>query len=174
MFVDLPPIVADTADGADGADGAMGSVFLYGCYPDRPRSQPPLAVKDNLNPEGAEEGLCPAQPSECAGALWPARSVGADLQKVRCASGPLHSVGHDLSHKGRHRVGVNDALDRVAPVVRISGFEGARSLKGALNRLWPRARNRFHWPGSRTARVPQWIRPAAGAEAAACRRCGGT
>ena len=42
------PIVADTADGADGADGAIGSVFLYGCYPDRPRSEPPLAVKDNL------------------------------------------------------------------------------------------------------------------------------
>ena len=77
MFVDLmPPIVADTADGADGADGVIGSVLTYGRHPDCSRSEPPLAAEDDLDPEGAEEGLCPAQPtSECAGALWPARSV---------------------------------------------------------------------------------------------------
>ena len=49
---------------ADGADGVMGWVLTYGRYPDRPRSQPPLAAEDNLNPEA--EGLCPPQPaSEC-------------------------------------------------------------------------------------------------------------
>jgi hypothetical protein len=29
----------------------------------------------------------------------------------------LRSVGHELAHTGRHRVGVDDVLDRVAPVV---------------------------------------------------------
>src|SRR5258705_13848174 len=108
-------------DAADGADDVTGSVLTHGRYPDCPRSQLPLAAEDNFNPECAEEGLCPAQSaSECAGALGPARPVGADLQKVGCASRPLRSVGHDLAHKGRHRVGVDDILDRVAPVVRIS------------------------------------------------------
>jgi hypothetical protein len=44
------------ADAADGADGIIGSALPYGRYPDCPRSQPPLAAEDNLNPEGAEEG----------------------------------------------------------------------------------------------------------------------
>ena len=135
------------ADAADGADGVMGLVLTYGRYPDCPRSQPPLAAEDNLNPERAEQGLCPAQPaSECAGVLWPARPVpnhgiagnmGAGLQKVGCASRPLRSVGHDLAHTGRHRVGVDDVLDRVAPVVGISGFEGARGSKCALTGCGP-------------------------------------
>jgi hypothetical protein len=63
--------------------------------------------------------------SECAGTLWPARPVSADLQKVGCASRPLRSVGHDLAHKGRHWIGVDDVLDRGAPVVRISGSSPA-------------------------------------------------
>src|SRR5215467_2753655 len=121
------------ADGADGADSIMKSVMAYGRYRDCPRSQPPLAAEGNFNPECAEERLCPVQPaSECAGTLWPARLVGADLQKIGCASPPLRSVGHDLAHKGRHRIGVGDILDRGAPVVGISGFEGARGSKGAL------------------------------------------
>ena len=71
----LDPPISMVADAADGADGVMDSVLAYGRYPDCPRSQPPLAAEDDLNPEGAEEGLCPAQPaSECAGAFWPARS----------------------------------------------------------------------------------------------------
>src|SRR5258708_32088433 len=123
------PFFVDAADGADD----MGLILTYGLYPDCAHSQPPLAAEDNLNPECAEEALCPAQSaSECAGTLWPARPVGADLQKVGCASCPLHSVGHDLAHKGRHRVGVDDVLDRIAPVVRISGFEGPRGSKCAL------------------------------------------
>src|SRR3954470_15333702 len=113
-------IVADTADGADGVVGAMGLVLTYGHYPDCPRSQPPLAAEDNLNPEGAEQGLYPAQPtSECAGVLWPARPVpnhrtaghmGAGLQKVGCGSCPLCSVSHDLAHSGCHRVGIDDVF----------------------------------------------------------------
>jgi hypothetical protein len=43
----------------------------------------------------------------------------------------LRSVGHDLAHAGRHRVGVDNVLDRVAPVLRISGFKGARRSKCA-------------------------------------------
>ena len=111
------------ADGADGADGAMGSVLTHGRYPDDPHSQPPLAAEGNFNPKRAEECLCPAQPaSECAGTLWPARPVGAELQKVGCATRPLPSVGHDLAHKDRHGISVDDILDRRAPVA----FEGGR------------------------------------------------
>ena len=40
------------ADTADGADGAVGSVLARGRYPDGPRSQPPLAAEDDLNPVG--------------------------------------------------------------------------------------------------------------------------
>src|SRR5260370_20045572 len=127
----------------DGADGVAGWVPAPGRYPDGPRSQPPLAAEDDLNPKRAKRGLCPAQPaSECAGALWPARpgpsghsiaaNIDADLQKVGCASRPLRSVGHELAHARRHRVGVDDVLDRVAPVIVISGFKGARGSKCAL------------------------------------------
>jgi hypothetical protein len=49
------------ADAADGADGVMGSVLSHGRYCNCPRSQPPLAVEDNLTSEDAEERLCPAQ-----------------------------------------------------------------------------------------------------------------
>jgi hypothetical protein len=49
----------------------------------------------------------------------------------------LRSVGHDLAHTGRHRVGIDDVLDRVAPVVRISGFKGARGSKCALTGCGP-------------------------------------
>src|SRR6516225_9799072 len=126
-------MVADDADGADGTDVLMGSAFTYGRYRDCPRSQPPLAAEDNLNPHGAEEGLCPAQPAgECARALWPARPVGADLQKVGCASSPLQAVGHDLAHMSRHRVGIDDVLDRVSPIVGIGGFKAARGAEGAF------------------------------------------
>src|SRR6516164_10367617 len=125
---------------ADGADGGVGSVLAHGRYPDGPRSRPPLAAEHNLNPERAKRGLCPTQPaSECAGTPWPARpdpsghstaaDIDADLQKVGCASRPLRSVGHELAHMGRYRVGVDDVLDRVAPVVRISGFKGALGVK---------------------------------------------
>ena len=55
------------ADTADGADGVVGSVLAHGRYPDGPRSQPPLAAEDDLNPECAEEALGPPEPaSECA------------------------------------------------------------------------------------------------------------
>jgi hypothetical protein len=42
-----------------------------------------------------------------------------------------------LAHTGRHRVGLDDVLDRVAPVVEIGGFEGARGAKGALTGRGP-------------------------------------
>src|SRR6516162_26745 len=124
------------ADPADGADGVVGSVLAHGRYPDGPRSQPPLAAEDNLNPKRAKRGLCPTQPaSECAGTLAVpsgpsiAANIDADLQKVGCASRPLRSVGHELAHMGRYRVGVDDVLDRVAPVIEISGFKGAGGSK---------------------------------------------
>src|SRR5258708_14288733 len=143
-------MVADTADGADGADGVVGSVLAHGRYPDGPRSQPPLAAEDDLNPECAEEGLGPAQPtSECAGTLWPARpgasghsiaaNIDADLQKVGCASRPLRSVGHELAHMGRYRAGVDNVVGLVAPVACICGFKRARGSKCALACCWPRA-----------------------------------
>src|SRR5215471_16332476 len=135
--------VADATDGADGADDVMGSVLTYGCDPDCPCSQPPLAAEDDLNLERAKRGLCPTQPaSECPGTPWPARpdpsgpsiaaNIHADLQQVGCASRPLRPVCHELAHTGRHRVAVDHVLDRVAPVVGISGFKGARRSKCAL------------------------------------------
>ena len=67
------------ADAADGADGVTGLMLTYGRYPDCPRSRPPLAAEDDLDPEGAEQGLYPAQPaSESAGVFWPARPVPND------------------------------------------------------------------------------------------------
>src|SRR5262245_15250323 len=130
------------ADAADAADGVIQLVLAYGPYRDYARSEPPLAAEGNFNANCAEEGLCPAQPAgECAGTLRPARPVGADLQKVRCASRPLRSVGHDLAHKGRHGIGVDDVLDRGGPVVRINGFEGARGSKCALAGCGPRVRS---------------------------------
>jgi hypothetical protein len=125
---------------SDGADDVMASAISYDRYPDCPRSQPPLAAEDNLNPERAQEALCPAQSArECAGTLWPAKPVGADLQKVGCASRPLRSVGHDLAHKGRHWIDVDDVLDRGAPLDGISDFEGARGSKCALAWLTSRS-----------------------------------
>ena len=47
------------ADTADGADGVVGSVLAHGRYPDGPRSQPPLAAEDDLNPERAERSSVP-------------------------------------------------------------------------------------------------------------------
>src|SRR6266516_1046819 len=121
------------ADAADSADGVMQWVLAYGRYPDCARSEPPLAAEDNFNPKCAEEGLCPAQPaSQCAGALWPASPAGAGLQEVGCASRPLCSVGHDLAHTGRHRIGVDDIFDRGAPVARVRRFQGACGLKCGL------------------------------------------
>src|SRR6476646_4909267 len=113
-------------DAADGADGVIGLIFTCGRYPNCPRSQPPLAAEDNVNPKRAKRSLCPTQPaSECAGTLWPARpgpsghsiaaNIDADLQKLGCASRPLPSVGHELAHMGRYWVGLDDVLDRVAP-----------------------------------------------------------
>ena len=45
------------ADVADCADGVIGSVFIYDPDLDCACSEPPFAAEDNLNPEGAEEGL---------------------------------------------------------------------------------------------------------------------
>src|SRR5215831_19460456 len=126
------------ADAADGADGVMQLVLAYGRYRDCACSEPPLAAEGNFNPKCTEEGLCPAQPAgQRARALWPARPVGADLQKIGCASPPLRSVGYDVAHKGRHWIGVDDILNRVAPAVRISGFEGACGSKCALTGCGP-------------------------------------
>ena len=56
-------------------------------------------------------------------------NIDADLQKVGCASRPLRSVGHELAHARGHWVGVDDVLDRVAPIFRISGLEGPLGSK---------------------------------------------
>ena len=47
------------ADTADGADGVVGSVLAHGRYPDGPRSQPPLAAEDDLNPKRAKRRSVP-------------------------------------------------------------------------------------------------------------------
>jgi hypothetical protein len=111
--------ISIVADAADGADDVMESVLTRGRDPDRAHSQSALAAEHNFNPECAEERLRPAQPaSEYAWTLWPARPAGAQLQKIGCASPPLRFVGHNLAYERRHRIGVDNALDRGAPVVR--------------------------------------------------------
>jgi hypothetical protein len=71
------------ADTADGADGVVGSVLAHGRYPDGPRSQPPLAAEDDLNPKRAKRGLCPTQPaSERAGAAIETQRQGRGLFKL--------------------------------------------------------------------------------------------
>ena len=85
------------AGGADGADGVVGLVFTCGRYPDGPRSQPPLAAEDNLNPEGAQKGLCPPQPaSKCAGVLWPAQT---GCPNMACAPQGKQGICGVLSEK---------------------------------------------------------------------------
>src|SRR6516162_10624984 len=131
--------ISIVADAADGADDVMESVLIRGHDPDCAHSQPPLAAEANFNPECTEEALRPAQPaSEGAWTLWPARPVGADLQKIGCASPPLRFIGHDLVYERRHRIGVDDVLNRGATVVRISGFQGAGGAKGALAGCGPK------------------------------------
>src|SRR5262249_54384381 len=108
---------------ADGADDIMESVLTRGRDPDRPHPQPALAAEDNFNSEYAEKALRSAQSaSECAWTLRPARPIGAELQKIGCASPPLRFVGHDLAYERRHGIGVDDVLNRGAPIVRISSF----------------------------------------------------
>src|SRR5215472_2762693 len=110
--------ISIVTDAADGADDVMESVLTRGRDPDRPHSQSALAAEHNFNPECAEEAQRPAQPaSECTWTLWPARPVGADLQRIGCASPPLRFVGDDLAYERRHRIGVDDVLNRGAPVV---------------------------------------------------------
>jgi hypothetical protein len=129
----LDPSISIAADAADGADGVMGSVLTQGRYPDCPCSQPPLATEE----QSVRRKVCaPADQRVRGGSLWPARA-GAGLQKVGCASGPLRSVGHDLSHKGRHRIGVDDVLNRLALLVRLNDLKGARGAKGALTGCAP-------------------------------------
>src|SRR5262249_14730600 len=131
--------ISIVADPADGADDVMESVLTRGRDPDCAHSQSALAAEDNFNSEYAEEALRSAQSaSECARTLWPARPVGAELQKIGRASSPLRSVGHQLAHAGGHRVGVDNVLDCGAPVVRISGFECARGSKCALAGCGPK------------------------------------
>src|SRR5262249_38044173 len=94
--------ISIVADAADGADDVMEWRLSRGHDPDSAHPQPPLAAERNFNPECAEEALRPAQPArECAWTLWPASPVGADLQKIGCASPPLPFVGHDLAYERR-------------------------------------------------------------------------
>jgi hypothetical protein len=130
--------ISIVADAADGADDVMESVLTRGRDPDRPHSPPALAAEDNFNSEYAEEALRSAQSaSECAWTLWPARPVGAELQKIGRASSPLRFVGHNLAYERRHRIGVDDVLNRVSPIVGMRSFEAAGGPKGALTGCGP-------------------------------------
>src|SRR5262249_3526059 len=76
----------------------MGLGLAHGRYPDCPHSQPPLAAEDNLNPECAQQDLCPAQSaSKCARALWPAESAGADKRSVALPAVFAHRPIRDSS-----------------------------------------------------------------------------
>jgi hypothetical protein len=161
----LDPPMSILADAADGADDVIESALTCGRDPNCPHSQPPLAAEDNFNPKCAEERLCPAQPaSECAGTLGPARPIDGDLQRIGCASVPLRSVSHDLAHKGRHEIGVDDILDRGAPVVR--GWPAPRicplvRAQGVIGLSQRKRRNRAKSPS-----VEQSVSPCSTASAA--------
>jgi hypothetical protein len=47
------------------------------------------------------------------------------------------TMDHDLRRTGRRWICVDEVLDRIAPVIRISGFEGARRSKCALTGYGP-------------------------------------
>jgi hypothetical protein len=117
-------------------------VLLFGGrYNDCPRAQSPLAAEANLNPECAEERLCPQPAGECAGVLWPTRpvpnhgiagNIDTGLQKVGCGSGPLRPVGQDLAHNDRHWVGIDDVLDLVAYDTPTPRHDDAASTKKSV------------------------------------------
>ena len=123
----------------------MELVLTCGRYPDRPFSQPSLAAQGNFNPERAQKGLCPPQPaSECARDFWPTRpGPGNHVDcrptwvpaRKRSDALPVHCclARNDLPQTGSHRVGVDDVFDRVAPVVRISGFVACLRGRKALS-----------------------------------------
>src|SRR6266545_4870261 len=100
-------------------------MLTYGRYPDCPRPQPPLAAEDNLNPERAEEGLCPAQPaSERPGALWP-----ADATSHRSEWAATKQVHIDENHGTLRRVETNGLA------------AGAKSSPAMLECVQPRWEN---------------------------------
>jgi hypothetical protein len=81
------------------------------------------------------------------------------LQNGGCASRPLRPVGHDLAHKRRHWIDVDDVLDRVAPTSRVPAGRNAlshavaQSTKSAIrgNRLM-RTRGRICNPCAAASR----------------------
>ena len=95
------------ADAADDADGVTGLGLTHGRYRDCPRPQPTLAAEGNLNSDGAEEGLRPAQPaSECARAYGRPSAMGASkalaLQEARAAASHPTHVWHLTCSKRNH------------------------------------------------------------------------
>jgi hypothetical protein len=98
------------ADAADGTDVVIGSAFTCGRYRDCPRSQPPLAAEDNLDPEGAEGGLhvqamhrrieeCPEDVRAGELKLLPKQLGGASgiEEDVRTAHGVRPSSGRPMA-----------------------------------------------------------------------------
>jgi hypothetical protein len=110
------------ADTADGADGVVGSVLARGRYSDGPRSRPPLAAEDDLNPQCAEKGLGPAQPAgECAGVFGqperlPTMGLPATLAPAsrRSEALPAHCGRSDIVSRTRAATGSASTMFSIA------------------------------------------------------------
>ena len=50
---------------------------------------------------------------------------------------PLRAIDHDLADNVRDRVGLDDVLNRVSPIVGMRSFEAAGGAKGALTGCGP-------------------------------------
>jgi hypothetical protein len=147
------PAAVHFADAADGTDDHLGNGRTYVHHADRAGPQAPFTPEDNFNPDGAKEGLRPPQSaSECAWAVRPPRpsagssgAIHAGLQKVGCASRPLHPLNHDLAHPRRHGISIDYVLDRLTTIVQVSSFDSAGWLKLALASCRPKNKVRHPW-----------------------------
>jgi hypothetical protein len=131
----------DAADGTDDILGMVRPTFVM------------LIVRVRNRPSRPKEGLRPPESaSERAWALGPAwpsdgicGSICTDPQQVGCTSRPLNSVGHDLTYARRHRVSIDNVLDRLVAVVEVSSFKRTEWSKLALTRCRPKREVGHAW-----------------------------
>src|SRR5438105_13944515 len=85
-------------------------------------SRSSFPAEDNVKTERAQRRLrTPQAPGQRAGIFGPTGAspgkavtgmTGADPQKFSGRADPRAPLGHHVAHAGRHRVGINYALDR--------------------------------------------------------------
>ena len=137
---DSGSMVADAADRGDG-------VFERCTHPDDPASGAALTSEGDVDAQYPQERLGATQAAgERAGIFGPpgvcSRNAGIGesgpgAQKIRSASSPGAARGHDLLHAARHRVGVDDVLDRGPAICLVGAHEGASGPERGFTRRGP-------------------------------------